>query len=79
MGSLNHIPDPVSPPVGIEKQDLISMLPGPLCENPPSISRIYAWVNDSRSSDYWNYDNVPIKWGYVLVMLICLDAKITIA
>lgn len=47
----------------ISRQELIAMLPGPLCENPPSISRLYPWVNNSKTSDYWNYDNVPIKWG----------------
>ena len=66
MGSLAHTADHISPLAGMDKQDLISLLPGPLCENPPSISRIYAWINDSRPSDYWNYDNVPIKWGYSL-------------
>ena len=38
-------------------------LPGPLMDNPISIARVYPNVNTERSSDYWDYDRVSVKWG----------------
>ncbi|CAM6031903.1 unnamed protein product [Sphagnum compactum] len=41
-----------------------TVLPGPVCENPPSIARLYAYANSERGPEYWDYEAISIKWGY---------------
>ncbi len=30
-----------------------------------SESAVYRDINESRPPDYWDYDNLHVKWGYV--------------
>ena len=41
-----------------------TVLPGPVCERPPSIARLYAYANSERGPEYWDYEAISIKWGY---------------
>jgi len=29
-----------------------------------SVARVYPDVNVSRPADYWDYDNLTVRWGY---------------
>lgn len=30
-----------------------------------SIATVYSNVNEHQGSDYWDYDNLQVRWGYV--------------
>ncbi|KAM0683747.1 Casein kinase II subunit alpha' [Mitosporidium daphniae] len=72
MGSLNHIPDPVSPPVGIEKQDLISMLPGPLCQDN---YRIISKVGRGKYSEVFLGFNIKTNQEVIIKVLKPVKSK----
>lgn len=33
-----------------------------------SVATVYADVNEHRPPEYWDYDNLQVPWGYVLLL-----------
>jgi hypothetical protein len=34
-----------------------------------SVATVYAHVNEERPAEYWDYDSLHVKWGYVFLLL----------